>query len=130
MRHAELTDVEASIGENVSLSCQSASPAPIAWLFVEFSNSVNGTYLYRNGKATMTKTSWEFSSQSAGDYSIVLKGVKLDESGYYVCYEEGGKTNKGYKLNITGMTSCLYVKLCKTKAGKRRYSESYCGLTG
>ena len=93
----EYFQVSALVGDNITLYCNT-SHRDVDWTYNEHD------YLYLNGYTHHRK--FIVDRSIAGEFNLVMRDVRLNESGRYSCNEDSGLgTRHVYTVNVTGRTA-------------------------
>jgi len=96
-------------GSDVLLLCH-ASSLVIRWLHIDSDNTAQQNVIF-NGihvePEYMSKAA-VIVNQTTGEYNLSLFNVQWNESGWYVCIEDGSNNKHPYWLNVRGQ----YLELC------------------
>jgi len=103
-----------ALGSNVLLSCRFSSYNPVVrWLHIDSDNTAL-QYVISNGVHVEPEYEGKASVhvyQTTGEYNLSLFNVQWNESGWYVCIDDGSNSlhvKHPYWLNVRGQ----YLELC------------------
>ena len=99
-------------GDQVSLVCRSVTLNPSRWLYIEREEApqhviANGKMIEPEYKGKIT----EFVDETTGEHGLLVHNVQLNESGWYVCIDDGTSLHVyPYSVNVHG----TYIRCCFT----------------
>lgn len=94
------------------MPCHTTLGVPVDWKYMKL-NSSTPSYVYSNFivyDSFEGKISTKSMDPATGYYNLTIHNVQLNDSGWYVCIEDGGSGDKHvYVLNISGSLTYLSV---------------------
>jgi len=100
-------------GDDVTLPCRNILRGPIRWLYIKSNDEpqnviFNGESIESEYKNKIT----ERVDKTAGDYNLLFRNVRLNQSGLYICVEDWGAIYKRtIHLNVLGKYSQAFADM-------------------
>lgn len=85
--------ITAAVGDTVVLPCRTTLGVPVDWKYMMTNESQQPTYVYSNFviyAEYLDKATTEQVNPATGRYDLTLHNVQLNDSGWFVCIEDGG----------------------------------------